>query len=108
MLWVGLHTDPSIDRPEKNKPVQSTFERFMQLDACKYVDYVIPYDTEHDLTNLLATLDFNVRFLGSDYEGKNFTAKDLCEKRGIRIHYIPRLHDYSSTELRKRCGRQSF
>jgi glycerol-3-phosphate cytidylyltransferase len=44
-LWVGLHTDPTIDRPEKNKPIQTTFERHTQLAAIKFVYGVIPYDT---------------------------------------------------------------
>ena len=102
-LLVGLHTDPTIDRPNtKNKPVQSTFERYMQLSACKYVDSIIPYDTEHDLTNILATVDVKFRFVGSDYIGKPITASDLCQSLGIKVIYVPRYHDYSSTELRGR------
>lgn len=103
LLFVGLHTDPTIDRPTtKNKPVQSTFERFMQLEANKHVDAVIPYDTENDLLNILGTVGIDVRFLGSDYEGKSITGADLCKQLGIRIEYIPRMHSFSSTDLRQR------
>jgi glycerol-3-phosphate cytidylyltransferase len=101
-LLVGLHTDPSIDRPEKNKPLQTTFERFIQLVYHKSVYHVIPYDTEADLCNLLATMDIQIRFLGSDYIGKTFTGLDICDARNIEIQYIDRYHSWSSSELRDR------
>jgi glycerol-3-phosphate cytidylyltransferase len=96
-LIVALQSDPTIDRPEKNKPVQGMFERFVQVDACEYVDNVIPYDTEADLYNLLAGYDWDVRFLGEDYVGRtDFTGYDLQ----IPIHYCSRKHGYSSSRLR--------
>jgi len=101
-LWVGLHTDPTIDRPEKNKPIQTTFERHTQLAAIKFVYGVIPYDTENDLRNILATSAFNVRFIGSDYISKNITGEDICSARGMKIVYVDRFHDWSSSSLRER------
>lgn len=106
-LIVGLHTDPTIDRKEKNKPIQSTFERWTQLINCKWVDEIIPYDTEQDLVNLIATTPLNIRFLGEDYLGKNATAKDLCEQLNIKIIYLKRRHTFSSSELRNRIANQS-
>lgn len=101
-LIVGLHTDPTIDRPEKNKPIQSVYERYLQLSACKYVDKIIPYDTEEDLYNLLNTQSINIRFIGSDYKYKSFTGDNLCEELGIKIFFNNRNHNYSTTSLRKR------
>ena len=96
-LVVALQSDPTIDRPEKNKPIQGLSERYIQLAACKYVDEIIPYDTEADLYNLLAGYEWDVRFLGADYFGRiDFTGYDL----GIPIHYCSRKHDYSSSNLR--------
>ena len=101
-LIVGLHTDPTIDRPSKNKPIQSTFERQVQLKGCKFVDEIIPYDTEEDLYNLLTTHKIDIRFLGSDYSDKTgFTGSNL----NIPIKYIKRNHSYSSSELRKRINK---
>ena len=98
-LVVALQSDPTIDRPEKNKPVQGMFERYIQVSTCEYVDQVIPYDTEADLYNLLAGYDWDVRFLGEDYYGRtDFTGYDL----GIPIHYCSRKHSYSSSGLRER------
>lgn len=98
-LVVALQSDPTIDRPEKNKPVQNLSERWIQLAACKYVDTIITYDTEEDLYNLLAGLSWDVRFLGDDYFGRtDFTGYDL----NIPIHYCSRKHGYSSSGLRKR------
>lgn len=102
-LIVGLHTDPSIDRPKaKNKPVQTVYERFAQLRACKYVDEVIPYETEYDLINLIAIENINIRFVGEEYSDTYLTAQDICDKRGIKIFYNSRKHKYSSSELRSR------
>lgn len=102
-LIVGLQTNPTINRPtSKNKPVQTTFERWSQLRAVQWVDDIIPYDTEHDLTNLLSTLDISVRFVGSEYQNTRLTAHTLCESRNITIQYVPRLHSWSSSELRHR------
>jgi glycerol-3-phosphate cytidylyltransferase len=98
-LIVALQSDPTIDRPEKNKPVQGMYERFLQVDSCKYVDAVIPYDTEADLYNLLSGLSWDVRFLGMDYYDRtDYTGYDL----DIPIHYCSRKHDYSSSGLRDR------
>tara|TARA_B100000953_G_scaffold221080_1_gene182977 strand:- start:2574 stop:2978 length:405 start_codon:yes stop_codon:yes gene_type:complete len=99
-LIVGLQTDPSIDRQEKNQPVQSVYERFTQLSAIKYVDEVIPYDTERSLIDLLESTPINVRFIGEDYIDKSFTGDDLP----IKIYYTNRKHSFSSSGLRQRVA----
>lgn len=101
-LICALQLDPNIDRPEKNKPVQSIVERWIQLNSVKWVDQIIPYSTEKDLEEIFKSLPINVRILGEEYKDKNFTAKEICEKRGIEIIYNSRTHDFSSTELRNR------
>ena len=104
-LIVALHTDPSIDRPEKRKPIQSVVERQIQLKAVKYVDEVVVYETEEDLMNLLKTLPIDIRIVGEDYVGKNFTGFEYCANNDIEIYYNSRRHNYSSTELLERiCG----
>jgi glycerol-3-phosphate cytidylyltransferase len=101
-LIVGLHVNPRIDRPDKNKPVQSVYERYLQLRGCKYVDEIIPYETEEDLINLLAIEPITVRFVGSEYMDTYLTGQDICEKRDIEIRFNNRYHGYSSRELRSR------
>ena len=97
-LIVGLQTDPTLDRPEKNKPIQSFEERKIQLEAVKYIDEIIKYETEEELYQLLKVLMPDVRILGSDYEdGRYFTGDDL----NIPIYFHKRNHNYSSTNLRK-------
>ena len=96
-LVAGLQTDPTIDRPlEKNSPIQSIKERKIQLDAVKYVDEIIIYNSEKDLYELLKKLNPDIRILGSDYKNKNFTGNDL----NIKIYYHKRNHNFSSTNLR--------
>lgn len=104
-LIAGLQTDPTIDRPDtKNKPIQSIVERQIQLSACRYVDEIVVYETEKDLEDLLLSLSISVRILGIEYQDKNFTGKDICEKRGIDIVFNGRDHSFSSSSLRKRVS----
>ena len=97
-LIVGLQTDPSIDRPEKNKPVQSVFERYEQLKACRYIDEILVYATEEDLLNILLSYPIDVRVLGQEYMEKEFTGSNL----GMQLHFNKREHNFSTTELRQR------
>ena len=102
-LIVGLQTDPTIDRPtEKNKPIQSVFERYEQLKACKYIDEILVYETEADLVNILLSYPINVRILGQEYAEKDFTGRWECDDRGIEFYFNKREHNFSTSELRQR------
>ena len=101
-LIVGLQVDPTLDRDHKNAPIQSIVERQIQLSAIKYVDEIVIYNTEADLEDLLLTLPINVKVMGEEYKGKDFTGKQICKDRGIKLIYNGRDHSFSSTSLRKR------
>lgn len=101
-LICGLHVDPQIERPEKNKPIQSIVERYIQLAAVEHVDEIIPYNLERDLHDILLSYPIDVRIIGDDYRGKDFSGRDICQNRGIEIFYNSRDHTYSSTDLRAR------
>ena len=102
-LIAGLQTDPTIDRPDtKNMPIQSIVERQIQLSACRYVDEVVVYQTEQDLRDLLLILPVDVRVLGVEYEGKQFSGDEECYQRGIEIVFNGRDHSFSSSSLRRR------
>lgn len=97
-LVVGLQADPTIDRPDKNKPIMSLEERAAVLRAIKWVDDVCIYNTESDLLELLTTLKPDVRIIGADWKGKQFTGFELP----IRVVFNSRNHSYSSSSLRER------
>lgn len=98
-LVVGLLADPTLDRPDtKNKPVQSMFERWMQVQAVKYVDAVIPFSTEQDIVDMLLVLEPDVRIVGEDYRSQNFTGSYLP----VNVHFNSRRHSFSTTDLRYR------
>ncbi len=104
-LIVGLQSDPTIDRPGiKNKPIQTIFERYLQLKALKYVDEIIPYQTEQDCEDILSTLPINIRIIGEEYKTKPFTGSDICKKRNIEVYFNKREHRFSSTDLRERIN----
>lgn len=100
-LIVGLQTDPTLDRPEKNKPTQTVVERYIQLKGCKFVDEIVPYATEQDLEDILRSFKVDVRILGIEYQDKNFTGRVYCEEKGIELYYNSRDHRFSSSGLRK-------
>jgi glycerol-3-phosphate cytidylyltransferase len=99
-LIVGLQTDPTIDRATKNKPVQSITERFIQLEAVKYIDEIVVYATEDDFIQILKAYNIDVRILGEDYKDKPFTGNDLP----IEVYFNKRTHKYSTSELRSRIA----
>ena len=102
-LKVALQVDPTIDRPGiKNKPVQSVYERYVQLQACKYVDEILVYETEEDLINLMKSQTIHIRFLSEEYKDRDFTGKQYCIDNGIELFFHLRRHKYSSTEIRNR------
>jgi len=103
-LIVGLQTDPTIDRPKKNQPVQTVVERYTQLKGVRYVDEIIPYATESDLEDILTMYHINVRILGEEYRDLDFTGKDICKKRSIQLYFNKRDHRFSSSDLRKRVA----
>jgi len=105
-LIVALQVDPTIDRPGvKNKPCQSVYERYVQLQACKYVDEILVYSTEYDLLQMLMTQTIHIRFLSEEYVNRDFTGKQYCIDNDIELHYHKRQHNYSSSELRARVAK---
>lgn len=100
-LIVGLQTDPTIDRPTKNKPTQSVVERYIQLKGCKFVDEIVPYATERDLEDILQSFQIDLRFVGDEYKERDFTGRSYCEEKGIELYFNSRDHRFSSSGLRK-------
>lgn len=101
-LIVGLQVDPSMERDTKNKPIQSLYERYIQLHELKWVDEIIPYQFEAEILSILQTLPISIRFVGEDYRDKDFTGKQYCIDNYIDIIYNSRKHGFSSSELRRR------
>ena len=97
-LIVALHRDPTIERPEKMKLVLDYWDRFNTLNAIKYIDQIIPYDTESDLVAILERVKPHVRFLGDDYLGKQATGSHL----NIPIRYLDRSHGWSTTLFKQK------
>ena len=104
-LIVCIQSDPSLDRKEKNKPVQSIVEREIQVYGSRNTDEVIIYDTEVELLELLDTVDWDVRILGEEYKNKDFTGR---EQTLNKCHFNKRPHNFSSSELRKRVAKEQF
>jgi glycerol-3-phosphate cytidylyltransferase len=103
-LICALQIDPSVDRNEKNSPIQTIVERYTQLSAVKYVDEILVYQTEKDLEDILELYPIDVRILGEEYKDKDFTGREICKRLGIYIYFNKRNHSFSSSGLRKRVA----
>lgn len=99
-LVVGLEIDPSVDRPDKKKPIETLEERMIRLQGCKYVDEIITYKDEVDLYNLLKKINPDVRFMGEDWKDKPNYSRDKLPD--MKVIYNSRGHNYSSSNLRTR------
>lgn len=94
---ILLHTDPSIERPEKLKPILTKEERTEVLTSIKYIDGIAYYTYEKELVDLIKRLSPDIRFLGDDYRGKTYTGFEL----DIPVHYLNRDHGWSTTKFKK-------
>ena len=108
ILTIALHVDPTIERPSKAKPILTADERTEILLSIKYIDKVLYYNTEKELEALLANIPDHVRVIGTDYEHRDFTGKNLAKE----VHYHKRDHDWSTTryktELTEQCIAQGL
>jgi len=103
-LMCGLQVDPTLDRPEKNQPIQTVVERYAQLKALRYVDEIVPYSTEADLEDILQMYHIDVRILGEEYRDGKFTGRAICAARDIDLYFNKRDHRFSTSDLRKRVS----
>ena len=103
-LIACIQTDPTIDRPEKNKPLQSIFERYIQVKGCILVDETLVYETEADLLLILKSIQYDVWIIGEEYKDKEFTGRDISLDK---CYFNRRQHSFSTTELRNRIKKES-
>ena len=97
-LLIALHSDPSIERPEKIAPILSTNDRMESLCSIRFIDEVVLYDYEHELTQIIQSREPQVRFLGDDYKNRlDYTAFGLCPE----VYFFDRSHGWSSTKFKK-------
>ena len=94
---VLLHTDPSIERPHKLKPILTKEERTEILTSIRFINGIAYYTYEKELVDLLKRLSPDIRFLGDDYRGKTYTGFEL----DIPVHYLNRDHGWSTTKFKK-------
>ena len=106
-LICAIQVDPSVDRKEKNTPVQTLVERYTQLAAVRYVDEIIPYQSEDDLVDILKMYDIDVRIIGDEYKDKTFTGRATCASQGIEVYFNKRDHRFSTSDLRKRVTEEN-
>ena len=96
-LIVGLNC-----KPDGKTPIQSVYERFMQLRAVKFIDEIIPYEGKSDLELLASSLDYDIRFVGEDYLNKEWDGKQIEKNLSKEVYFLRRKHSMSSSNLKER------
>ena len=96
-VYILLHDDPTIERPEKKKPILSIEERREMLEMMFTYPIILSYNTEEELLFLIKSINPDVRFLGDDYIDKDYTGKEI----GTLIHWIDRSHGWSTTKFKQ-------
>jgi len=101
---VFLQKDPSLHRKSKYKPVIPLYERYKTLMSIQYIDEVFIYQTEEELLGLIDIFKPDIRILGEDYLGKDFTGKELP----IEVIYTTRSHGWSTTKIKDLITKQTI
>lgn len=105
---IGLQTDPTLDRPEKNRSTQIVVERYIQLKACVFGDEIVPFAKEQDLEDILHSFKVGVIIIEDVYKDKNFTVRAYCEEKGIELYFNRRDHRFSSSALREEVSNKEL
>lgn len=103
-LIVGLQTERTIDRLEKNKPIQNVVERYIQLKGCNFVDKIVSYANEQDLEDILRAFHIDVRLVGDGYKDKKFTDSSYYEEKSTELYFNTRDYLFSSSDLRRQVA----
>lgn len=100
-LIVGLKTDSNVQEADGHDTAQTMVERFIKLEGCQFVDEIIPFESDHDITDMLQSLPVHKFFIGEDYKMVDFSGRDYCISEGIEICYTKNKNRFSSQSLRK-------
>ncbi len=93
-LIVGLSTD-NFNKLKNKKSLYSFEQRKLILEACRYVDLIIPEETWEQKTEDIKKYNIDVFVMGNDWAGKFDYLKNYCE-----VIYLPRTPDVSSSKTK--------
>ncbi|MBQ3641914.1 glycerol-3-phosphate cytidylyltransferase [bacterium] len=93
-LIVALSTD-EFNAVKKKKSYYTYEQRKSILEACRYVDLVIPENDWDQKISDVKEFKIDTFVMGDDWEGKFDFLKDYCE-----VVYLPRTPDVSTTQTK--------
>lgn len=94
-LIVGLSTD-EFNRIKQKESFYTYEQRKSILEACKYVDLVIPENSWKQKVSDIKKYHVDILVMGSDWSNKFDFLKDFCE-----VVYLKRTPNVSSTQTKK-------
>lgn len=95
VLIVGLNSDYSVNCLKPGRPINRWEKRAKALKESKFVDFVLEFDSETELSNLIGVIIPDFQFKGSDYHGKRITGAGYSKQ----LVLIPLIEGISTTKI---------
>ena len=97
-LIVATDTDEKI-RQDKgaSKPINNLCDRISMLQAIKYIDEVLYFNTREELEGLIKLYMPDILLLGDDWQGGDVVGIEYAKE----ARFLPRLN-YSTTDIIKK------
>ena len=97
-LIVATDTDEKIRKDKgASKPVNNLCDRISLLQAIKYIDEVLYFNTREELEGLIKLYRPDILLLGDDWQGGDVVGIEYAKE----ARFLPRLN-YSTTDIIKK------
>jgi len=104
VLIVGVKTDEAVLEFKGHHPLLSYEDRAAVVAACRYVDAVVPQQTQKK-DDLLKKMDVDILVVGDDRWDDKVEGHDYMMTEGRRVVYLPYTIGRSSSHLREALQR---
>jgi glycerol-3-phosphate cytidylyltransferase len=108
---VSLNTDEFIEGYKGKPPVMTYEERAAVLEACRWVNQVVPNIGGADSRPAIEDVQPDLIIIGSDWARRDYYSQmgfdqDWLDNRGITLAYIPYTQGISSTDIKARLAKR--
>ena len=95
-LIVGVDSDKRVSELKgEDRPINKLISRITLLEAIKYVDRVVSFDSDEQLETLIKTMRPTIMVIGEEYRDKRIIGKEYVGE----IVYFPKMEGFSSTNI---------
>lgn len=100
VLVVGIDSDERVRQLKgEGRPANKQDHRKKVLEAIRYVDEVVIFDSKEEMEEILRRKKVDVIVVGEEYRGKEVTGSSICE-----VVYFPKVDNLSTTSILSQLG----